>query len=307
MVNIVDISARVGSVRLKNPIMSASGTFGFGVEAARLYDINRLGGVVMKGVTVQPRRGNPLPRVTDCPSGMLNAVGLENPGVDRALKDELPALADIYGGPIIANICGFTIDEYAELAARFDGSDLISALEVNVSCPNVSHGGMTFGTDAKAAGDVTRAVRRAAKKPVWVKLSPNVTDVAEIARACEAEGADALTLINTLLGMRIDLRSRRPVLGNTLGGLSGPCVLPVALRMVWQAYEAVKIPIVGMGGISSARDVVEMTLAGASAVQVGTAGLVEPSALVDIADALPGIIAGMGLNGYGALVGAAHG
>ncbi|MDR1599989.1 MAG: dihydroorotate dehydrogenase [Oscillospiraceae bacterium] len=306
MVSAADLSAAVGAVRLANPVMPASGTFGFGAEAARLYDITKLGGVVMKGVTTLPRLGNPLPRVTDCPAGMLNAVGLENPGIDNALKNELPALASMYNGPIIANVCGFTVDEYAALAARFDESDAVAALEINISCPNVSHGGMAFGTDCRAAADVTRAVRRSSRKPVWIKLSPNVTDIAQIARACEAEGADALCLINTLLGMRIDLRTRRPILGNTFGGLSGPCALPVAIRMVWQVYEAVTIPIVGMGGIASARDVMEMALAGASAVEIGTAGLVDPTALIDIIDELPGVISSMGYNSYAALVGAAH-
>lgn len=306
MVSAVDLSASVGAVRLKNPVMPASGTFGFGADAARLYDITRLGGAVMKGVTKEPRFGNDQPRVTDCPAGMLNAVGLENPGIDSVMKQELPALARMYKGPIIANVCGFTVDEYAELAARFDESQDVAALEINISCPNVSHGGMAFGTDSVAAAAVTRAVRRASGKPIWVKLSPNVTDITRIARACEDEGADALCLINTLLGMRVDLRTRRPALGNTFGGLSGPCALPVALRMVWQVYEAVRIPIVGMGGVSSARDAVEMTLAGASAVEIGTAALVDPSALIRVIDELPRVITEMGYARYADLVGKAH-
>ncbi|GHU71842.1 dihydroorotate dehydrogenase B (NAD(+)), catalytic subunit [Clostridia bacterium] len=305
MVN-VDLSTTIGSVVCANPIMPASGTFGFGQEASTHYDINQLGGVVLKGVTKAPRHGNPLPRVTDCPSGMLNAVGLENPGIDHVMDVELPALTSIYGGPIVANVCGFSVDEYAELAARFSNADAIAALEINISCPNVSHGGMAFGMDACAAAEVTRAVRRSTTKPIWIKLSPNASDVAEIARECEAEGADALSLINTLLGMRINLRSKRPVLGNTFGGLSGPCVLPIALRMVYQVYEAVKVPIVGLGGISSARDVVEFALAGASAVQIGSAALVNPTALVDILDELPGIIMELGYNNYKDLIGVAH-
>ena len=302
----ISLATSVAGLRLANPIMPASGTFGFGREAAKLYDINRLGAVVTKGVTEQPREGNALPRVTDCPAGMLNSVGLENPGVARVLRRELPELRGMYGGPIIANVCGFSVEEYARNAEALAGSANVDALEINISCPNVSHGGMSFGTDARAAGEVTRAARRVSKKPIWLKLSPNVTDITEIARACEAEGADALCLINTLLGMRIDTRGRRPILGNTFGGLSGPCVFPIALRMVYQVYRVVRIPIVGIGGISGARDAVEMALAGARAMQIGSAALVDPLAMIGILEGLPAELEAMGAADFAAVVGGAH-
>jgi dihydroorotate dehydrogenase (NAD+) catalytic subunit len=286
--------------------MPASGTFGFGWEASKLYDINRLGAVVTKGTTRRARAGNQLPRVTDCPAGMLNAVGLENPGAEHVLSTELPFLGTLYGGPIIANVCGFSVDEYAYVAERLSQSPHVAALEINISCPNVEGGGMSFGTDAHIAAEITRAVRKATQKPIFLKLSPNVTDITEIARACEAEGADALTLINTLLGMRFDLQKRRPILANTTGGLSGPAIFPIALRMVYQVYQAVKIPIVGVGGISSARDVIEMMIAGASAVQIGSAALVNPAAVTDILDALPAELEAIRAGSLWELIGASQ-
>ncbi|MDR1569768.1 MAG: dihydroorotate dehydrogenase [Oscillospiraceae bacterium] len=301
-----DCSTELAGLKFANPILTASGTFGFGAEASGFYDLNRLGGVILKGVTREPRMGNPIPRVTDCPSGMLNAVGLENPGIDAVIDCELPPLARIYKGAIVANVCGFTIEEYTEVAARFDASPSVSLIEINISCPNVAHGGMSFGIDAKSAAAVTRAVRRAVRKPIIMKLSPNVSDIVEIAKACETEGADGLTLINTILGMRIDLRARRPILGNVYGGLSGPAIFPIALRMIHQVYKDVRIPIIGAGGVSSARDAVEMMLAGASAVQIGSAALVDPSACVRIIDEFPALLTELGATSIRELIGTAH-
>lgn len=300
------LSVYLPDIHFANPIMPASGTFGFGKEAALLYDINRLGAAVVKGTTREPRHGNPLPRVTDCPSGLLNAVGLENPGVDAVVSHELPALRALFGGPIISNVCGFSIEEYAYVAARLDESPHIAMHELNISCPNVNHGGMSFGVDPASAAAVTRAVKRAARKPVYVKLSPNVTDITTIAKACADEGADGLTLINTLLGMRIDLRSRRPILGNTFGGLSGPAVYSVALRMIYQVYEAVNIPIIGVGGVCSARNVIEMMMAGAAAVQIGSANLVDYNTCVNIIDSLPGLMDELGIHNITDIIGEAH-
>ena len=277
----------LSGISLDNPIIPASGTFGYGYEFAELYDINVLGALSFKGTTLEPRFGNPTPRIADAPSGMLNAVGLQNPGVHRVISEELPKLKKVFRKPVIANISGFSIDEYVECAALLDREEQVSILEINISCPNVHGGGMSFGTSPQMAAEVTRAVKAAVKKPVYVKLSPNVTDIVAIARACEGAGADGLSLINTLLGMRIDLRTRKPVLANTYGGLSGPCVLPVALRMVHQVRAAVGIPIIGMGGVSSAADALEMMLAGATAVQVGAANLKNPFASREIVESLP--------------------
>ena len=277
-------------IELDNPVIPASGTFGFGYEFADHYDINELGTFSFKGTTAEPRFGNPTPRIAETPSGMLNAVGLQNPGVDRVISEELPKMRRVFSKPVMANVSGFSVGEYVEVVEKLDGEDAIGWFEVNISCPNVHGGGMSFGTDPKAASEVTRAVRKATKKPIILKLSPNVTDITEIARAVEAAGADGVSLINTLLGMRIDIARRKPLLANTTGGLSGPAVFPVALRMVYQTAKAVKIPVIGMGGVSRAEDVIEMMLAGATAVEVGAANLVDPCACRDIIRDLPRVM-----------------
>ena len=277
-------------IELDNPVIPASGTFGFGYEFADYYDINELGTFSFKGTTAEPRFGNATPRIAETPAGMLNAVGLQNPGVDRVISEELPKMRRVFSKPVMANVSGFSVGEYVEVVEKLDGEDAIGWFEVNISCPNVHGGGMSFGTDPKAAAEVTRAVRKATKKPIILKLSPNVTDITEIARAVEAAGADGVSLINTLLGMRIDLNRRRPLLANTTGGLSGPAVFPVALRMVYQTAKAVKIPVIGMGGVSRAEDVIEMMLAGATAVEVGAANLVDPCACRDIIRNLPRVM-----------------
>ena len=274
-------------ITLDNPVIPASGTFGFGYEFAELYDINCLGTFSFKGTTKEPRFGNPTPRIAECTAGMINAVGLQNPGVDAVIAEELPKLARVFHKPVMANVSGFSVEEYAETCRKLDGQPQVGWLEVNVSCPNVHGGGMSFGVDPQAAAGVVRAVKAVTTKPVIVKLSPNVTDIVAIAKACEEAGADGLSLINTLLGMRIDLRTRRPVIANTMGGFSGPAIFPVALRMVYQVAHAVAIPVVGMGGVSSAEDVLEMMLAGAAAVEVGTANLIDPFACKKIIDDLP--------------------
>ncbi|HEY8344550.1 MAG TPA: dihydroorotate dehydrogenase [Bacillota bacterium] len=275
------LSVQIGEVTLKNPLLTASGTFGFAREYSELFDVSLLGGIVVKGLTLQPKEGNPPPRIAETPSGLLNAIGLQNPGVRRFVAEELPALRRI-GTAVIANIAGSTLEEFAEIAKILEAETGITALELNISCPNVRQGGMAFGVHPESAAKVTEVVKKHTTLPVWVKLSPNVTDITEIAKAVEEAGADAITLINTLLGMAIDLEKRRPVLGNIFGGLSGPAVKPVALRMVWQVYEAVKIPIIGMGGIISARDVLEFIMAGASAVAIGTGLFAQPLAPVGI-------------------------
>ena len=302
----VDLSVNLAGVTLKNPIIPASGTFGYGREFAELYDLDILGSFSWKGTTAAPRSGNPQPRIAETPGGMLNAVGLQNPGMDAVIAEEVPNIAKIFHGPVIANIGGFTLEEYAENCRKLDGVDQAAILEVNISCPNVHAGGKNFGCDPKAAAEVTRAVRAATKKPVFMKLTPNVTDIAEIARACEAEGADGLCLINTLLGMRIDLNTRRPVLANRTGGLSGPAVFPVAVRMVWDAYEAVKIPIIGCGGVDSAETTAEMMLAGAAAVEVGAANLKDPYACKTIIETLPAVCERLGVTKISELTGGAH-
>ena len=284
----VDLSVTLSGLRLDNPVIPASGTFGFGYEFAELYDIDILGSISLKGTTREARYGNPLPRIAECTGGMLNSVGLQNPGVRAVIDAELPKLEKVFHKPAIANISGFSVDEYVECAALFDADPRIGLLEINVSCPNVHGGGMSFGTDPDCAAEVTRAVKAAVKKPVYIKLTPNVTDITAVARACEEAGADGLSLINTLLGMRIDLRTRRPILANTMGGFSGPAVFPVALRMVYQVTHAVDIPVIGMGGVATAGDVLEMMMAGASAVQVGAANLTDPFACKRIIEALPG-------------------
>lgn len=296
----------LSGVELKNPIIAASGTIGYGYEFFDVFDLNILGSISIKGTTREPRYGNIQPRIAETPSGMLNAVGLQNPGIDAVVTRELPRLYERFKAPVIANICGFSVDEYRECAARIDKSDGIGIIEVNISCPNVHCGGMSFGSDPEKAAEVTRAVKDAATKPVYIKLSPNVTDIVPVAKACEDAGADGLSLINTLLGMRIDIKRREPVLGNVTGGLSGPAVLPVALRMVWQVYEAVSIPIIGLGGVSSAEDAVEMMLAGASAVEVGAAGLRDPWVYEKIVSDLPKLMDRLGVTDINELTGGAH-
>jgi dihydroorotate dehydrogenase (NAD+) catalytic subunit len=291
---------------LENPIIPASGTFGYGQEFAKLYDINCLGTFSFKGTTRQSRFGNPTPRIAETPGGMLNAVGLQNPGVEAVINQELPELAKIFHKPVMANVSGFSIQEYAETCAMLDKQPQVGWLEVNISCPNVHGGGMSFGADPQAAAAVTRAVKSVTTKPVIMKLSPNVTDIVSIAKACEEAGADGVSLINTLLGMRIDLKTKKPLLANTTGGLSGSAVFPVAVRMVYQVYEAVSIPIVGMGGVSSARDVIEMMLAGATAVGVGAANLTNPYASRDIIRELPDVMEQYGMESLQDIIGGAH-
>ncbi len=290
------LSVNLCGIALDNPVIPASGTFGYGWEFAEYYDINLLGTFSFKGTTREPRFGNPTPRIADCTAGMLNAVGLQNPGVDRVIDTELPKLAKVFHKPVMANVSGFSVEDYAYTCARLDKEPQVGWLEVNVSCPNVHGGGMSFGTDCAQAAAVVRAVKAVTTKPVLIKLTPNVTDVVSIARACEEAGADGISLINTLLGMRIDLKTRKPILANTMGGFSGPAVFPVALRMVYQVARAVKIPVVGMGGVSSAADVLEMLMAGASAVEVGAANLIDPWACQRIIMDLPGAMDRYGIK-----------
>lgn len=274
-------------IELDNPVIPASGTFGYGYEFAQWYDINCLGTFSFKGTTKEPRFGNPTPRIAECTGGLINAVGLQNPGVEQVIRTELPQLAKVFFKPVMANVSGFSVEEYADTCRALDACEQVGWLEVNVSCPNVKHGGMSFGTTPEGAAAVTAAVKAVTKKPVILKLSPNVTDIASIARACEDAGADGISLINTLLGMRIDLKTRKPVIANTMGGFSGPAIFPVALRMVYQVAHAVKIPVIGMGGVSSAEDVLEMMMAGATAVEVGAANLVDPFACRNMVRDLP--------------------
>ena len=302
----VDLRVELSGIELDNPVIPASGTFGYGYEFAKWYDINCLGTFSCKGTTREPRFGNPTPRIAEAPAGLLNAVGLQNPGVEKVISEELPKLKKVFHKPVIANVSGFDLEDYAYTCALLDREEQVGWLEVNISCPNVLGGGMSFGTSPEAAAEVTRAVRAVTKKPVYMKLSPNVTDIAAIARACEDAGADGISLINTLLGMRIGLKTRKPLLANGTGGLSGPAVFPVAVRMVWQVYAAVGIPIIGMGGVSSAEAVIEMMLAGASAVEVGAANLVDPFACRDIIDALPQAMEKYGINSLSEIIGGAH-
>ena len=290
------LSVELCGIPLDNPVIPASGTFGYGYEFADYYDINILGSFSFKGTTREPRFGNPTPRIADCPAGMLNAVGLQNPGVDRVIDTELPRLAQVFHKPVMANVSGFSLEEYAETCARLDKEPQVGWLEVNISCPNVHGGGMSFGTDPAQAASVVRAVKAVTTKPVIIKLTPNVTDIVSVAKACEEAGADGISLINTLLGLRMDLRTRKPLLANTTGGLSGPAVFPVALRMVWQVAHAVRLPVVGMGGVSSAEDVLEMLMVGASAVEVGAANLIDPWACRRIIEDLPGAMDRYGIK-----------
>ena len=302
----VNTAVTLSGLTLDNPVIPASGTFGFGYEFADWYDINVLGSISCKGTTKEPRFGNPTPRIAECSEGLINSVGLQNPGVDKVISDELPKLAKVYSKPIIANVSGFSIDEYAYTCARMDEQPQVGILEVNVSCPNVHNGGMSFGTSPESAAAVTKAVKAVTKKPVYIKLSPNVTDIVSIAKACEDAGADGISLINTLLGMRIDLKTRKPVIANKMGGYSGPGIFPIALRMVYQVYDAVKIPVIGMGGIMSARDVIEMMLAGAAAVQTGAANLIDPFASKKIIEDLPLVMKEYGIDNLKDIIGGAH-
>ena len=300
------LSVDLCGIRLDNPIIPASGTFGYGYEFAELYDINCLGTFSFKGTTRDPRFGNPTPRIAECTGGMINAVGLQNPGVEKVISHELPLLKQCFHKPVMANVSGFCVEDYAYTCQMLDKQEQVGWLEVNVSCPNVHGGGISFGTDPKAAAAVTAAVKAAVKKPVIVKLSPNVTSIADIARACEDAGADAVSLINTLMGMRLDLRTRRPLLANGTGGMSGPAIFPLAVRMVWQVYEAVSIPVIGMGGVSTAEDVLELMLAGATAVEVGAANLTQPFACRDIIRDLPRAMAAYGIHDLTEIIGGAH-
>ena len=293
-------------ITLDNPVIPASGTFGYGYEFAELYDINQLGTFSFKGTTREPRFGNPTPRIAECTSGMINAVGLQNPGVEAVISQELPRLKKCFHKPVMANVSGFSVEDYAYTCQKLDAETQVGWLEVNVSCPNVHGGGMSFGTQPEAAAAVTRAVKAVTKKPVIIKLSPNVTDIVSIAKACEDAGADGISLINTMLGMRIDLRRRKPIIANTMGGFSGPAIFPVALRMVYQVSKAVAIPVVGMGGVSSAEDVMEMMLAGATAVEVGAANLVNPFASLEIVRELPNTMKKYGIENLSEIIGGAH-
>ena len=290
------LSVNLCGIELDNPIIPASGTFGFGYEFAELYDINILGTFSFKGTTKEERFGNPTPRIAECTSGMINAVGLQNPGVDKVIGVELPKLAKCFNKKVMANVSGFSVEEYVYTCEKIDKCDQVGWIEVNVSCPNVHGGGMSFGTSPEAAAEVTRAVKAVTTKPIIIKLSPNVTDIVSIAKACEAAGADGISLINTLLGMRIDLRTRKPIIANKMGGFSGAAIFPVAVRMVYQVAHAVDIPVVGMGGVSSAEDVIEMMLAGATAVQVGAANLIDPFACKRIIEDLPAVMDKYGIN-----------
>ena len=302
----VNTKVSLCGIELDNPVIPASGTFGYGYEFAELYDINCLGTFSFKGTTAQPRFGNPTPRIAEFEGGMLNAVGLQNPGVDAVIGTELPRLAKCFHKPVMANVSGFSVAEYVEVCEKLDACEQVGWLEVNISCPNVHGGGMSFGTDPKAAAQVTAAVKKVTTKPVIIKLTPNVTSIADMAKACEDAGADGVSLINTVLGMRLDLRRRKPILANTTGGMSGPALMPLAVRMVWQVYNAVQIPIVGMGGVRSAEDVIELMLAGATAVEVGAANLVEPFASRDIVAGLPAAMEKYGIKDLNEIIGGAH-
>lgn len=298
-----EMKVNLCGITLDNPVTPASGTFGYGYEFAELYDINILGTFSFKGTTKDARFGNPTPRIAECTAGMINAVGLQNPGVDKVIGEELPKLKKCFHKPVMANVSGFAVEDYAYTCEKLDKEEQVGWLEVNVSCPNVHGGGMSFGTSPDAAAEVTRAVKAVTTKPVIVKLSPNVTDIVSIAKACENAGADGISLINTMLGMRIDLKTRKPIIANTMGGFSGPAIFPVALRMVYQVAHAVKIPVVGMGGVSTAEDVIEMMLAGATAVEVGAANLVNPYASKEIVENLPAVMEQYGIKNLSEIIG----
>lgn len=298
-----DLRVTLSGITLDNPVIPASGTFGYGKEFAEIYDINILGSISFKGTTKEPRLGNPLPRIAECTAGLINSVGLQNPGVEKVCEEELPELRRIFKKPLIANISGFSPEEYEYCARAMDKEEQVGIIEVNVSCPNVHNGGMAYGVLPESAAEITRVVKAATKKPVYIKLSPNVTDIVSIACACEEAGADGLSLINTMLGMRIDIRTRKPVIANRMGGFSGPAIFPVAVRMVNQVYHAVKIPVIGMGGVSKAEEVIEMMMAGASAVQVGAANLVNPYACREIIEELPALMDRLGIERLSDIVG----
>ena len=302
----VSTKVTLSGIELDNPIIPASGTFGYGYEYAELYDINCLGTFSFKGTTKDPRFGNPTPRIAECTAGMINAVGLQNPGVDAVIAHELPLLAECFHKPVMANVSGFSIEDYAYTCEKLDSQPQVGWLEVNISCPNVHGGGMSFGTSPEAAAEVTRAVKAVTTKPVYIKLSPNVTDIVSIAKACEEAGADGISMINTLMGMRIDLKTKKPVIYNKSGGFSGPAIKPVALSMVYRVYEAVNIPIIGMGGLSTAEDVIEMMLAGATAVEIGAANLIDPCASKNIIDDLPRVMEKYGITNLQDIIGGAH-
>ena len=302
----VNTKVNLSGLVLDNPVIPASGTFGFGYEFAEIYDINCLGTFSFKGTTKDARFGNPTPRIAECSSGMINAVGLQNPGVDKVLSEELPKLKKSFHKPVMANVSGFSVEDYAYTVEKLDSENQIGWFEVNVSCPNVHGGGMSFGTSPEAAAEVTRACRKVTNKPLLIKLSPNVTDIVAIAKACEDAGADGISMINTMLGMRIDLKTKKPIIANKMGGFSGPAIKPVALRMVYQVFDAVKIPIVGMGGIATAEDVIEMMLAGATAVQVGAQNLVDPYCCKDIIEKLPEVMAKYNITDLSSIIGGAH-
>lgn len=298
-----DLRVELCGVELKNPVIPASGTCGFGTELADFFDLNRLGALCLKGTTRKERYGNPTPRIAECEGGMINSVGLQNPGIDAVVNEKVPELRKIYNGPVIANISGFSVDEYVHCCKLADKCEGIDIIEVNISCPNVHDGGMSFGTKPRAAAEVTKAVKLACNKPIFVKLSPNVTEITDIAKACEKAGADGLTLVNTFLGMRIDIYNRRPVIAAGMGGFSGKAIFPIALRMVWQVAHACRIPVMGCGGVSRAEDVVEMMMAGARAVQVGAENIRNPKACPDIIDNLPGLLDRLGVERISDIIG----
>ena len=302
----VNTKVNLLGIEIDNPIIPASGTYGFGYEFADLYDINILGTFSFKGTTKEPRFGNPTPRIAECNAGMINSVGLQNPGVDKVISEELPKLAKVFNKPVMANVSGFSIEEYAYTCEKINACEQVGWIEVNVSCPNVHNGGMSFGTEPIAVEKVVKAVKAVTTKPIIIKLSPNVTDIVSIAKAAESAGADGISLINTLLGMRIDIKRRQPVIANKMGGFSGSAIFPVAVRMVYQVYDAVKIPIIGMGGVSTAKDVVELMMAGATAVQVGAANLVDPYACKTIIEDLPNELAKLNVNDINEIIGGAH-
>lgn len=301
-----NLTVSLSGIKLENPIIPASGTFGFGYEFADFYDINILGSISLKGITKEPRYGNELPRIAECTKGLVNSIGLQNPGIEKVISEELPKIKLFYKKPLIANVSGFSIEEYKYNCEKIDKEEQIGIIELNISCPNVHNGGMSFGTSAKLAEEVTRAVKEVTTKPVYVKLTPNVTNIVEIAQACERGGADGLVLINTMLGMRIDLRTKKPVIANKFGGFSGPAIFPIALRMVYQVYDAVKIPIIGVGGIEKAEDVIEMMLAGASAVEIGAENLINPYACKEIIENLPNVMKKYDINSLKEIIGKGH-
>ena len=300
------LETSLSGIKLDNPVIPASGTFGFGYEFAEFYDINILGSISFKGTTRDARYGNPLPRIAECNSGLINAIGLQNPGVDKVIEEELPKLKKCFNKKLIANISGFSIEEYKDCASKMDKVEKVGIIELNISCPNVHNGGMSFGTNPESAKEVTREVKKVTTKPVYVKLTPNVTNIVEIAKACEEAGADGIVLINTLLGMRVNLKTQKPVIANKMGGFSGPAIFPVALRMVYQVYEAVNIPIIGVGGIEKAEDVIEMMLAGASAVEVGAANLKNPYVCKEIIESLPSVMDKYNISNLKDIIGKAH-